>query len=248
MRPICGQCLRSQRYCPGPVTGVRFVDGGPNPPQTFNCVTRRTGATTKANRVGESAMVLLQEKSSRYGAFQKMRLLGGVSFTSPGQGGNLSDHRYSSDIERPIPATLSEGLAARLVSAMKIENLGYNVLCFGNFFQYVPAMLDRNHALYNAVSCCLDAHGKLLKGDHSREIVDLNLYGNALGSLKEALAGPGQSRCMSTLYAAAILQRIEVSSNLFFTGQGKPIISMTSAWPKAAWAISLVQTTKLLTY
>jgi hypothetical protein len=150
-------------------------------------------------------MLVLKTKQSRYGAFQKMRL---VSLDPQPDSSPL---RCSQEITRPVSATAADRLGFDLVTAMTINRRGLTLSPFGKSFNFIPAMLEASPVLSAATAYCLDARERRLSPTGQTITVDPVLYGNAISSLQAALEDPVQRVSKTTLMATVVMHRVEVS-------------------------------------
>ena len=157
------------------------------------------------------SLLLLKSKKWRHGLFQKIRLVD----SRPASPYPVSTSRPASpdsiqSIE-PLPSSKSMSTAAHLISALSTNQKGNSVACLGKFTHNLPAMLDQSPALLAIVSCLLDARTRMLSSGGLIRSIDGSLYAHALSCLNSAVQHPDSRSQKTTLYAAAVMQKMETA-------------------------------------
>ena len=101
--------------------------------------------------------------------------------------------------------------AAHLISALSANQKGNSIACLGKFTHNLPAMLDHSPALLAIVSCLLDARTRFLSSGGLIRGIDGSLYAHALNCMNSAVQNPGFRSQKTTLYAAAVMQKMETA-------------------------------------
>lgn len=110
-----------------------------------------------------------------------------------------------------VPPSPSEQLRSAFINALKIENPAYSLLTLGEFTRDIPRVVGQGHAVDSVVASLLRSHDRLLRGGDPSSRIDPGLYVRALSNMQSQLNDPGKWRSSSTLCAAILLHRMEVS-------------------------------------
>lgn len=107
-------------------------------------------------------------------------------------------------------------LGAKVVMYLQSsEGTGYSLSQWLSTLGYVPPLLERNEALFDATNLLLSTWLKLCQGADKNELFDLSSYSRALRSLQRVLDDPKEQTSNATLAATIYLQTTEVRSPLF---------------------------------
>ncbi|KAI1457956.1 hypothetical protein F4805DRAFT_467031 [Annulohypoxylon moriforme] len=177
--PICGQCKRSNRFCP-PRSALKIVDDGAKVRSAMQ------GKMTPYPGRGDSS------NSQSSGSI----LVG-------------TNRNVNVDVNRPTPLTPSERLAFGLINSLQVDNQSYRLSVIGEFMWEVPRHLGRSDALDAVTNCLIVTHKNVLDGGHQDSQIHPQSYNRALQSVRKAIIHPKSWSSSDTLCATILLHRLE---------------------------------------
>ncbi|KAF2160336.1 hypothetical protein M409DRAFT_29186 [Zasmidium cellare ATCC 36951] len=192
--PSCGQCVNSNRLCPGPPRKVKFM------PIRTKTANENAPLLPKPNNDKP-----LPKKSAR-GTLKQASTELSVRLEN-----DVTELQLAGDVFPCIssdPATL---VAAELIGALQLDTQPETPSFLGSccFIRDVPRMLGSSTALTATVACCLDACAKDTILPRSYRNLDPKLYGRALSAINEALQDSSQRTCVSTFLSVVLIGRLE---------------------------------------
>jgi hypothetical protein len=236
--PLCINCQKNGKCCPGPPARHTFIDLGPgfststSTATTFASVSASASTSTSPEEGLHSdtseavvdpkckRLTQLDEKWSKSGAVvHKFR----ISNKGPRERKKLSRSPRSTPdstpprspkpplIRRPSPSQHQE-LSRALIDALGTGSVGHRMSAFGPFIREVPARIGHNAALDAAAACLVNAHSSMVHQKSAHEIANPGLYLRAVQTLQICLEDPQQGMSSNTLCASVLLGLVEVST------------------------------------
>ncbi|KAI1461571.1 hypothetical protein F4805DRAFT_412559 [Annulohypoxylon moriforme] len=202
--PTCGTCSKAGKECSGPSKHVKFVHNGKHTrrnAQWGDIAQDETDADSTdelpvliSSTAPKTSLLNLRNKTTTSGAtFSKLRL-----------------YTRKPQIPKKPPGTRFDLLGGKVVMYLKSsEGTGYSLSTWLSTLGYVPPLLERNEALFDATNLLLSTWLKLCQGVDKRELFDLASYNRALRSLQKVLNDPHEQTSNATLAATIYLQTTE---------------------------------------
>ncbi|KAI1143201.1 hypothetical protein F5Y05DRAFT_146476 [Hypoxylon sp. FL0543] len=199
--PTCGACKKAGKECSGPSKRVKFVNNGKHRgvgdhlgDLTRDSLDTNLTDETSSNTDSTGSLLNIKNRTMANGAtFSKLRI-----------------YNRKPQIPSNPPGTEADLLGARVITCLKSgEGTGYSISMFLTTLVYVPPLLERNEALFDATSLLLSTWQKLCQGISPHELFDLRSYNRALRSLQKVLNDPDEQISHSTLAATIYLQMTE---------------------------------------
>lgn len=227
-RPICLQCEKSRRHCPGPDSRFKFLDERPrlesqNASQS-DSLSLCSGKPAQADPMqvrqrGRSGRTLSHRGagffSIRSARHKEGRLFQTLEFVSSDLFGLQSPPDSQKDLllHDGLSFSPSEKLSLSLIESLEYtDRIGHKLQEICPYLSEVPSRIGSNDALDKAVVSILAAHAALIRGRLSVVPAESQRYIDALRSLQHHIADPVTSKSPETLCAALILSAYEVSS------------------------------------
>ncbi|KAI0841848.1 hypothetical protein F5Y06DRAFT_258387 [Hypoxylon sp. FL0890] len=199
--PTCGACKKAGKECSGPSKRVKFVNNGKH---------RRAG-----DQLGDLAQEFLDtsltdETSSNTNSTGSLLNIKNKTMANGATFSKLRIYNRNPQIPSKLPGTRADLLGGRVINCLKSgEGTGYSISMFLSTLIYVPPLLERNEALFDATNLLLSTWQKLCQGISPHELFDLRAYNRALRSLQKVLNDPEEQVSHSTLAATIYLQTTE---------------------------------------
>ncbi|KAL1645818.1 hypothetical protein SLS58_003702 [Diplodia intermedia] len=226
--PVCQQCRRSRRECPGPSNPHgKFMDEGPR--QRARQTTIRTAVAPSERPTQHHVqkppctdIETVRTKLTTSGAmFSTMKIVSDDQQGEPtpakhqrAQLPSPPDARARKQLQRqrgvfgglpqPLPLSGVEILTSRLVATLNEAGPSNQIKLFGPFIGEVPRRLGSTTALNDATACLTTTHDAIIR-KHSKTTINPQLYAKALKSLHAAIQDPVQVKSTSTLCATVLL-------------------------------------------
>ncbi|VUC31059.1 unnamed protein product [Clonostachys rosea] len=185
--PTCGNCLRSQRTCPGPSVMVKFV-------------------SHRHSRVPVSRQPEAQQSEGER-AHQPRRLMNWTKLATYGNG-DAVEGVYVPVAPRINLTATSDRVASRLIHFL---TWGYDtVLCLQmSYLLYLPERLAQSECLLNTTSLFCYAWDEYRHRRSPQWLFGTSLYGNTLRSVQRAISGD-KVCTVDTFAAMQMLERIAI--------------------------------------
>ncbi|KAI0148174.1 hypothetical protein F4776DRAFT_302676 [Hypoxylon sp. NC0597] len=199
--PTCGACKKAGKECSGPSKRVKFVNNGKH--------------HRDDNQLGDSAQEFLDtsltdETSSNTGSTGSLLNIKNKTMTNGATFSKLRLYNWKPQIPSKPPGTEADLLGGKVITYLKSgEGTGYSLSMFLSTLVYVPPLLERNKALFDAADLLISTWQKLCQGTSPQELFDLRSYNRALRSLQKVLDDPQEQTSHSTLAATIYLQTTE---------------------------------------
>ncbi|KAI2469858.1 hypothetical protein F4781DRAFT_421662 [Annulohypoxylon bovei var. microspora] len=206
--PTCGTCSKAGKECSGPSKRVKFVNNGRHTRQStqYGDLTQEesdvgvkgdpsvSASALVSDTTPKTSLLNLRNKTTASGAtFSKLRIC----------------TRKPQILKKPS-ATRFDLLGGRVVAYLKSsEGTGYSLSMWLSTLGYVPPLLEKNEALFDATNLLLSTWLKLCQGMSQIELFDLSSYNRALRSLQKVLDDPHEQTSNATLAATVYLQTTE---------------------------------------
>ncbi|KAH7313586.1 hypothetical protein B0I35DRAFT_276049 [Stachybotrys elegans] len=189
--PSCTPCFKARAQCSGPPQDHKFVHNGRH---------AKGGNTAFDARSSSSS-------TSHPTAFD---LISVSVQTAPG--GEAYGCYSMPSAPRPLPTTLADRVAARLIGHLDRDPFR-DLLLNMSYFKYLPNRLNENVALRDCVAVFISAWANFRRRLPPDRLVDGQAYGKALRSLQRVLDGK-QQLDPETLAAIIVLERSDAFFNL----------------------------------
>ena len=208
--PVCLNCEKSLRKCPGPLS--RFIhhkisDGG--------SAKSRPELRAKSSRKSTSQPVVGHSPGLAW-----PQTMGAAYPLGPRSSGIQDLPLMLHDdtcFPLPVPLSPSESLSMRLNHTLHSTNgTGNAISNFVDFLPFVPPRIGHNTALDAAIECMLLAHDSIVHPHLSNEASKLRQYGLALHALRTELDTTDDSPTAETVCAALTICTCEVSLPVLF--------------------------------
>ncbi|KAI1415792.1 hypothetical protein F5Y13DRAFT_155325 [Hypoxylon sp. FL1857] len=199
--PTCGACKKAGKECSGPSKRVKFVNNGKH---------RR-----EDNQLGDLAQEFLDtsltdDTSSNTGSTGSLLNIKNKTMANGATYSKLRIYNRKPQIPSKPPGTEADLLGGKIITYLKSgEGTGYSLSMFLSTLVYVPPLLERNEALFDATNLLVSTWQKLCRGTSPHELFDLRSYNRALRSLQKVLDDPEEQTSHSTLAATIYLQTTE---------------------------------------
>ncbi|KAL1619605.1 hypothetical protein SLS54_006542 [Diplodia seriata] len=216
--PVCQQCRRSRRECPGPSNPHgKFMDEGPR--QRARQSTIRTAVAPNERPTQHDVqkppctdIETVRTKLTTSGAmFSTMKIVSDDQQGEPTPAKHQRTQLLSRKplqrqrgLPQPLPLSGVEILTSRLVATLNEEGPSNQIKLFGPFIGEVPRRLGSTTALNDATACLTTTHDAIIR-KHSKTSINPQLYAKALKSLHAAIQDPVQVKSTSTLCATVLL-------------------------------------------
>ncbi|KAI0896956.1 hypothetical protein F4806DRAFT_415812 [Annulohypoxylon nitens] len=202
--PTCGTCSKAGKECSGPSKHVKFVHNGRH--------TRRSMQLGDLSQDGTDTDSTDEPASLEPNGRRKIRLLN-LKNKTMSDGATFSKLRIYTQkpqIPKKPSRTRFDLLGAKVVMYLQSsEGTGYSLSQWLSTLGYVPPLLERNEALFDATNLLLSTWLKLCQGADKNELFDLSSYSRALRSLQRVLDDPTEQTSNATLAATIYLQTTE---------------------------------------
>ncbi|ORY01062.1 hypothetical protein BCR34DRAFT_101531 [Clohesyomyces aquaticus] len=233
--PLCGNCRKNRKQCPGPPSKHTFRPSGPKLGSSFipvvdifegglysdvgspeSCVTLDSSVTLDDGGICTYMMQLNEKRSDCGGVYQKFRMCsnGGADYhrKRSTRGGSrlglISSLPQMTMLKQPSPSH-QQKLSRALINAFTTGAPGQSMSSFGPFIGKVPERIGHSRVLEAAVECIVNAHSSMIRGRMATEIADPVLYGNAVSILAKSLDNQRERSSPDTLCATVLLSLVE---------------------------------------
>lgn len=112
-----------------------------------------------------------------------------------------------------VPASRVDIITSNFVSKISIDDIRYDLTCFGSFLQHVPRRLGSNLALDTSVDAFATASKIFFTGEQSVEA--LAKYTVAIKALRGCLNDPTASQTPETMCAVYLVMIVQVTTSPF---------------------------------
>ncbi|CAG9982214.1 unnamed protein product [Clonostachys byssicola] len=200
--PACSQCVLRGYDCPGPTSLVKFItDGNHKNSRSELYVERGDASTSWVSEV--CARPKGSTQSPEPECPDKRRRPANIAAIPAA---HLTCFRLPSKV-RPLPTTVTDRLAAQLVSHLNRAS-DRGMILSKTYLQYIPSRLGYFPCLRDTIALFCTVWSNFRRGRQSLDFINLPAYGKAIRSLRRAL-GTQQAFAVETLAAVTILQRTE---------------------------------------
>ncbi|KAL2211667.1 hypothetical protein CC79DRAFT_1363967 [Sarocladium strictum] len=197
VRPVCGQCAKKGRACSeSPPQALIWVKRGQQSKDTQAIVvleheSTEPDETERRNPI--TSLNLVQAKEMRHGAkFQSFRL--------------TRKPPLEEAAPRQSPAMSNEDmLRSKFIRAYQDAPCGYNLSFWGSRYSCLPRYLGKSEVLDAAVTCLLEVHAGLVRGDHGPQRLIQVTYNRALSLMQQGLRECSPASRATTLCAISML-------------------------------------------
>lgn len=195
MRPVCGQCAKKGRVCSeSPPQALIWVKRGQQSADTQVTVVPGREESNETPRTDPiTSLSLVQATEMRHGAkFQSFRLM----------------RKPPPEVAAPrqLPAMSNEDmLRMKFIRAYQDAPRGYNLSFWGSRYTCLPRYLGKSEVLDAAVTCLLEVHSGLVRGDVGLQRSIQVTYNRALSLMQQGLFECSPASRATTLCAISML-------------------------------------------
>ncbi|KAL6707768.1 hypothetical protein ACN47E_003668 [Coniothyrium glycines] len=208
--PLCLNCRKNSKSCPGPPARHTFRELGP---RLNSGNAKPVHSSTKPPKAHHNRrLTQLREKYAENGSVvHKFRISQGHDW--PGQlihRSNTASLRLPSlpFLRRPSPSQHHE-LACALIAATTTGSKGHRMSVFGPLIHEIPQRIGHNPALDAAVAVLVNVHASLVYKKNASDFVSPELYLRAIKTLQQCLEDPHQGMSTNTVCASVLLGLVE---------------------------------------